>query len=690
MTPTGNERLDSWKAIAFYLKRDIRTVQLWEKTQGLPIHRERHISLPSVFAYKSELDFWRDCRTIKAKRAEAPSNGAMPGSAGYGPANRVLPDTAELQASFPVPAFEARRHFGWATTRSSTVIAASLALCIALGWVGFRTQRHPNATSEPYASPFTSYPGNESTPSFSPDGTRVAFAWDGPEKGNLDIYVKLVGPGDPIRLTVNPAHDHDPVWSPNGSWIAFLRDLSDQARAILVIPALGGPERTIARTRIVKEASNPTEAPLLSWSPDGKYLFTLDAQDENMGPYAVARVSLETGEAKPVTFPGRKSLGELASAVSPDGHFLAFNRQISDIAMDLSIVPLSSRALPAGAPTTILSNVRMEGFAWTPDSQNIILFGEVNSKGGFWQAGVNGSRKLTHLAGLGSIPRRLKRMGKSRGITLAISQDGRRLIYSEGKFDVNIWRIQLTGDSKGKVLPSITSTRDEVQPEYSPDGRKIAFQSDRSGCEEVWVCNADASAPFQVTNFGTGFSGSPRWSPDSRQIVFDRLEAQNWAIYVVSSEGGQPVRISTNAGNNVTPLWSPDGRWIYFASDRTGRSEVWKLPITGGSEVQITRDGGATPALSVDGSSLYYTRSSGPSNVTLWSMPIGGGRETKILERLLFPRAYAVANHGIYFIAGQSISSAPFGDSLDRILRFASSLSTVENSRRSVWSKGMT
>jgi Tol biopolymer transport system component len=241
--------------------------------------------------------------------------------------------------------------------------------------------------------------------------------------------------------------------------------------------------------------------------------------------------------------------------------------------------------------------------------------------------------------------------------------------------DLNIWRIGLTGDEKGKAARFISSTRQEFQPEYSPDGQKIAFESDRSGCEEIWVCNADGSGAFQVTNFGTGWSGSPRWSPDSRELAFDRLEAKKFAIYVINSQGGRPSRATANAGNNIVPSWSRDGHWIYFTSDRTARFEVWKVRSTGGPEVQVTKNGGVVALESTDGGDLYYSRPMG-ENDTLWRMPLAGGEETKVLEHLAFERAYAVAKHGIYFLEFSQLL-APL-----RFLDFASRQITTVGSVR--------
>jgi DNA-binding winged helix-turn-helix (wHTH) protein len=113
--------------------------------------------------------------------------------------------------------------------RKGALLALSV-MVIAIGGVAFGLYkfmtRSESGSSGPElkAVPFTSFPGSEILPAFSPDGAQMAFAWDGPQEENYDIYVKLVGAGEPLRLTTNPASDLNPVWSPDGRYIAFTRE----------------------------------------------------------------------------------------------------------------------------------------------------------------------------------------------------------------------------------------------------------------------------------------------------------------------------------------------------------------------------------------------------------------------------------------------------------------------------------
>ena len=158
-------------------------------------------------------------------------------------------------------------------------IAALILVATAVVWFIRSPRKAPGL--ELTATPLTSYPGIEDSPSFSPDGNQVAFTWNGPNQDNFDIYVKLVGPGLPLRLTKDPAADYGPAWSPDGQSIAFLRDLSRRRFALILVPPIGGMERKLV------EVSSPLAftAPSVAWSPDGNWLAVIDqgAPNERFG-----------------------------------------------------------------------------------------------------------------------------------------------------------------------------------------------------------------------------------------------------------------------------------------------------------------------------------------------------------------------------------------------------------------------
>jgi Tol biopolymer transport system component len=200
----------------------------------------------------------------------------------------------------------------------------------------------------------------------------------------------------------------------------------------------------------------------------------------------------------------------------------------------------------------------------------------------------------------------------------------------------------------------IGSTRVDEGPQLSPDGKKIAFSSNRTGSYEIWICDSDGSNAQQLTSLA-GYSGCPSWSPDGERIAFCSIQEQ-WGIFVISANGGKPKRLITSPATDSYPSWSRDGKWIYFGSDRSGENQVWKVPSGGGEAVRVTRKGGFGAVESPDGQWLYYTKTLGATD-RLWKVPREGGEETQVLESV-YEMAFAIVKEGIYFI--------PKPDSADR------------------------
>ena len=184
-----------------------------------------------------------------------------------------------------------------------------------------------------------------------------------------------------------------------------------------------------------------------------------------------------------------------------------------------------------------------------------------------------------------------------------ISRRGNRLAYVQASGDYNIYKIDVSGTTVSKNPPTklIASTRNDASPQFSPDGRRIVFASDRSGSSEIWTCDSDGSNVIQMTSLNKE-AGTPRWSPDGQQIAFDLFEDRRGHIYVINTAGGQPRPITTGDFDDIVPSWSRNGKWIYFASNRTGVYQVWRVPAEGGEAVQLTTLGGGLAFESFDGS----------------------------------------------------------------------------------------
>ena len=549
-----------------------------------------------------------------------------------GPSTQAAPEPV----SAPPPTGQSPRKWRWWMWAAAVPVLGASVWLLAL----WREQELPLIPV-----PLTSYPGIENTADFSPDATQIAFQWDGEKQDNFDIYVKVIGSDPPLRLTHDQAVDWSPAWSPDGRQIAFLRKVDSEHSVIYVVPPVGGPERKVAEVRIGNVPGFFWEVSAgrqLSWSPDGKWLATIDRgpPDESLGVFLIPG---ERGEKRRLTTVKVAGL-DLAPDFSPDGRSLAFiGCRTGYSACELFLLDLDSNYAATTNPRRLTKEATgMTGLSWTQDGKQLVFAGSPVEHTALRRVLVSGMDGAQRLAFAGE-----------RAQSPANSRQGRRLAFSRLATDYDLWQI----DAGGSLRPLAASTFNEHSPQFSPDGRKIVFMSARSGASEIWIANEDGSDAHQLT-LGSLYSGTPRWSPDGRSIAFDSLEKDgHWNVSVIDAAGGQPRRMTRQPGDNYVPSWSRDGRWIYFSSTRSGRDEIMRMPASGGEPTQITANGGYTAFESADGAAIYYAKTdyiAAPN--ALWRMPIGGGAERQVLESVA-KRAFAVVEDGIYYVLGLGTGS---------------------------------
>jgi Tol biopolymer transport system component len=281
---------------------------------------------------------------------------------------------------------------------------------------------------------------------------------------------------------------------------------------------------------------------------------------------------------------------------------------------------------------------RIEDLVWQPDGRGLILtVTEGGVRTGLFRLPLGGA---------------LQALGMDSDIVRwpSLSRAGNRLAYEKRRVDTNIYRMDGPGPDGGPrpydqchVTAVVDSTAQDREPMLTPDGRRLVFNSDRSGSYEIHVANGDGSSQVALTAMGPTGMGSPRWSPDGQTIAFDRYENGHSMIYTISAEGGKSHRVTSEEFADIRPSFSHDGKWIYFSSNRSGRLEIWKVPPGGGPLQQLTHNSGNEPFESPDGTLLYYTNDEG-----LWRLPVAGGD-----PKLVVPEAgkflYALAGRSIYY-----------------------------------------
>ena len=592
-------RLDSWKEIASYLGRGVRTVQRWERVEGLPVRRHQHDKRGTVFALPSEIDEWLRARE-ESGISDEPSAGEK----------RSRPELGLRVAG-----------------------ASALALvCVFAAGYSLSSIGDP-AVDDWTIRPLTADRGLEYDPVFSPDGAQVAYSWSSDDTEEPHIYIQPVAGGPRRRLTQDNRLELSPAWSPDGRFVAAAVQQADGTKAVVLI----SPETGVQRS--VFESFSAIPSRMFAWSPDARWLLaaiTLD--DRAPGIYAYR---IEDGASHAVLPPSdRHTVWTIG--LSPDGGRIAFGAWTTDSVSELFVVDVDSYFQPLGEPRALTDEGGKASHpVFTTDGSEVI-----------YRAGWHGSGGLSRVSVDGGEPRGIAVVAAGAD-SFDYHPANELLVFSRIRHSVDIWRQPLCAcpERRSRV---VESTLHDLNARASPDGRRIAFASDRSGAFQIWVTDVDGANPRQLTHYEDTMTGTPRWSPDSRLIAFDSRVDGQAEIFIVDADGGEPQQLTEHPAADVTPSWSADGRWVYFGSDRSGEFQVWKAPASGGEVQQVTRDGGFTAAESPDGETLYVarrgSRDGGGGDTSLWRMPAIGGPAMKIAESIGTWSRFVPTRDGVVYL----------------------------------------
>ncbi len=569
------DRLESWKEIAAYLRRDVTTVQRWEKRESMPVHRHVHDKLGSVYALRSELDAWSRGRAPQPLPVRAPESTIVDaGNAGDHP------------ASGPLRRWNAR--LAYAAIAAGILVGLAWFVKIAPGW------HDPLAQAQFQA--VTTFEGTQQAAAISRDGTFVAFLSN--QSGRTDVWLTQAGSGQFHNLTngtslelVNP-QVRTITFSPDGATVYFWARQSGSI-GIWSVPILGGEPRLLF--------DNVAE---LDWSHDGgRVVYHSPGPGD---PMFVSTSPIDKSPAPIFTAPA----GQHAHfpVWSPDDAFIYFVEGSVPDQMDIW------RIRPAGgAPERITFHNARVAYPVFIDARTL-LYVVTDGNGGPWIYSVDVNERVPHRVS----------PGLDRYSSLSVGADGRRLLVTVASPKESFWRLPISdvpvGESAARRITLTTGSGSSPRLAAT----YLAYVCSTGTTEGVCKL-ADGTSIDLWSAPGAQLIGAPAIAPDGQRVAFSVKEGRRTALRVVNSDGTHARVVSDTLDLSGAPAWTPDGRFMTVAADQTGTPRLFSVSVENGAVVPLLSDYAAEPVWSGDGRFVLY---SGPDIGTTFAVKAldSGGR----------------------------------------------------------------
>jgi Tol biopolymer transport system component len=589
------DRLDSWKDIAAYLKRDVSTVQRWEKREGMPVHRHLHDKLGSVYAFRRELDGWSQSRNLR-REGDIDDRAAD------------VQDTSEPATA----AMRSRRASRWRFIPLTIGAVAVLGIGATVWYLDQTNYFWQNPLANAQFRLVTDFEGTEQAAAISRDGKFIAFLSD--RDGPVDLWVTQVGTGRFHNLTHGAIRE---LTNPSVRTVSFSYDASDvffwvrepagshsSGIGVWTVPTMGGPLRPYLR-----------DVAELDWSADGGRLVyhtagpgdPLFVRDRDQGP---PRQIFEAPPGLHGHFP----------VWSPDETFIYFVQGEVPDGMDVW------RIRPAGGvPERMTDHHSRVSHPVLLDRRMLLYLTATAAAPRAALYAMDVERRVPHRISV----------GVDHYTSLAASADGQRLVATVASSKGTLWRVPISGQVAEKseasriTLPTASGLSPRIGPDY------LLYVSSRSGRTGIWKL-ADGTASELWSDPDAQIAGGPAIARDGRRIAFVREERGGTRLYVMASDGTNLRALTESLELRGAPAWAPDGASIAVAANHDGAPRLVRISLDDGSTVPLVSEYSVDPMWSADGRFIFY---SGPDVGTTFPVKAAtADGKPHVMPNLTLPR----------------------------------------------------
>jgi Tol biopolymer transport system component len=562
------DRLDSWKKIASYLKRDVSTVQRWERREAMPVHRHLHDKLGSVFAFRSELDAWWESRRTRLTQ-EGADESERPA--------QIL-QTAEDASRTTAPRVHPTRLVRLGVAAGVVLMAGALA------WYAAETDyfwRSPLANAK--FTRLVDFTGTAQAAAISRDGKFVAFLAD--RDGQIDAWVSELGSGTYRNLTHGDVPDMVNPWirslgfSADSSLVSIWTKRPNGSQAgdvnILAAPTAGGPLQPYLR-----------EAAEFDWSRDGRRLVYHTTAP---GDPLFVRESGKPGDRRIYVAPAGVHCH--FPVWSPDDAFIYFSRGVPPDDWDIWRIQPSG----AGLERITSHNARVT-YPVVLNRRTLVYLATDTDGSGPWMYAVDVERRLPHRISF----------GLESYTSLAASADGARLVVTIANARTSVWHMALTGDSTTATAAGGPSpvAANGVTPRLGADFLLyVSWRGERQG---IWSLTHGTTREIW-SRAHSRIVGGPAVAPDGRRIAFSVEDSGGTLLYMMDNDGSHVRVLADSLALRGNPAWAPDGQSLVSAAVRDGEPRLTRIFLNGDSPLPLVSEYSIDPAWSPDGRFLVYS-----------------------------------------------------------------------------------